>query len=147
MTIVLYQISLHTKIRLEHVPDIIFHCLLLRSIPNLFASMETTLEFATLSFSLSLDPQEMSSNIDIKRILPVKVSGASPNLLSKSLTLSQSCNVSNPGKDCPLEFSRLSIDSVKVSVALRRGNPCYSLFPCFIRFRVLMDPPKTQYRI
>ena len=42
--------------------------------------------------------QEMSLNIDIKRILPVKVSGVCPKLLSRSLILSQSCNVSNPGK-------------------------------------------------
>ena len=71
------------------------HC----PIPNFFANKETTLAFAKhsslLPFFLS---QEMSLNIDISRILPVKVSGFSPNLLSKLLTLSQSCNVSNPGK-------------------------------------------------
>ena len=32
-------------------------------------------------------------------------------------------------------------------VALRRCNPSYSLFPCFVSFRVLMDLTKTQYRI
>ena len=40
----------------------------------------------------------MSLNIDINRILPVKVSGVSPGLLSRSVTLPQSCNVVNPGK-------------------------------------------------
>ena len=70
------------------------HC----PIPNLFAYKETTLAFAKHSLSLSFVPQEMSLNIDINRILPVKFSGVSPDLLSKSLTLPQSCNVSNPGK-------------------------------------------------
>ena len=68
MAIVLYQISLHTKIRVERLPDIL------------------------------VVPQEMSLNIDINRNLPVKCSGVSPNLYSKSLTFSLSCNVSNPGK-------------------------------------------------
>ena len=66
--------------------------------PNLFAYRETSLAFARYSFSLSLDPQEMSLNIDINRILPVKISGVSPNLNSKYLTSSLSCNVLNPGK-------------------------------------------------
>ena len=41
-------------------------------IPNFFAYLETTLAFATHSFSLSFVPQEMSLNIDINRFLPVK---------------------------------------------------------------------------
>ena len=45
-----------------------------------------------------LVPKEISLNIDTKRILPVKVSGVSRNLLSRSVTLPQSCNVVNPGK-------------------------------------------------
>ena len=40
----------------------------------------------------------MSLNIDIKIILPVKVSGISSNFNSKSVTSWQSCNVVNPGK-------------------------------------------------
>ena len=67
-------------------------------LPNFLAYKNTSRAFARHSCSLSFDPQEMSLNIDINRILPVKVSGSSPNLLSKLLTLSQSCNVSNPGK-------------------------------------------------
>ena len=59
------------------------HC----PIPNFFAFQDTTLAFATHSFSLSFVPQERSLNIDITRILPVKISGVSPNLLSRSLTL------------------------------------------------------------
>ena len=43
--------------------------------PNLFAYRETSLAFARHSFSLSFDPYEMSLNIDMKMILPVKVSG------------------------------------------------------------------------
>ena len=59
--------------------------------------METTFAFAKHSSSLPFLSQEMSLNIDIKRILPVKVSGVSPNLLSRSMTLLQSRNVVNPG--------------------------------------------------
>ena len=66
--------------------------------PNFFASMESTLAFATHSSSLPFLSQEMSLNIDIIRILPVKRSGVSPNLLSRSVTLPQSCNVVNPVK-------------------------------------------------
>ena len=71
------------------------HC----PIPNLFAStLMTTLAFAKHSSLLPFLSQEMSLNIDIKRILPVKVSGVSPKLLRRSVTLPQSCNVVNPGK-------------------------------------------------
>ena len=42
----------------------------------------------------------------------------------------------------PLEFSRLSIDAVKVSVALRRCNPFYPFLPSFVSFRILMDLPR-----
>ena len=69
-----------------------------RPVPNFLAYKDTTLACARHSFSLSFVPQEMSLNIDMKRILPEKMSGVSPHLLSKSLTLPQSCNVSNPGK-------------------------------------------------
>ena len=151
MTIVQYQNFLHTKIRVERLPNILVlslvpqemslnieinrifplkfscvsphllskwsqipcglfssieyhffsdlgpindHCL----IPNFFASMETTSAFAGHYFSLSFDPQEVSLNIDIKRILPVKFSGVSPNLNSKCLTSWLSCNLLNPVK-------------------------------------------------
>ena len=67
-------------------------------VPNLLAYKDTTRACARHSSSLSFVPQEMSLNIDMNRILPVKFSGVSPKLPSKSLTLSQTCNVSNPGK-------------------------------------------------
>ena len=66
--------------------------------PNLFAYRETSLAFNMHSSSLSLDPQEMSLNIDMNMILLVKFSGVSPNFNSKLLTSSLSCNVLNPGK-------------------------------------------------
>ena len=66
--------------------------------PNFFASMETTLSCASHSSSLSFLSQEMSLNIDINKILPVKVSGVCPKSLSRSLILPRSCNVVNPGK-------------------------------------------------
>ena len=70
------------------------HC----PIPNFSANMDTTLAFAKHSSALSFLSKQMSLNIDINRILPVKVSGVSPKLLSRSVTLPQSCNVANPGK-------------------------------------------------
>ena len=72
MTIVLLEISLHTEKRDWHLTCILFQ--------------------------LSLDPQEMSLNIDMNMILPVKFSGVSSNFNSKRLTSSLSCNVLNPGK-------------------------------------------------
>ena len=59
------------------------HC----PIPNFFAYIETTSAFAKHSLSSSFVPQEMSLNIDINKILPVKFSGVSPNLLRRSVTL------------------------------------------------------------
>ena len=113
------------------------HC----SLPNFLAYKNTSRAFARHSWSLSLVLQEMSLNIDINRILPVKFSGLSNILNSKVLTSPLSCNVSNPGADVQLEFRRLSIDSVKVSVALRSCDPSYP-FPCCVRFRIRMDLPK-----
>ena len=49
-------------------------------------------------FELSLDPHEMSLNIDMKMIRPVIFSGVTLNLDSNSWTLLQSCNVVNPEK-------------------------------------------------
>ena len=64
------------------------HC----PIPQLFTSMETALEF--IAFTVTGNVVEHRHN----RILPVKVSGSSPKMLSRSVILSQSCNVVNPGK-------------------------------------------------
>ena len=72
MTIVLLRISLHREKRVEH--------------------------FDMHSFLLSLDPHEMSLNIDMKMICPANLSGVTLNLNSISWTLRTSCNVVNPGK-------------------------------------------------
>ena len=53
-------------------------------VPNFRAYKDASLAFARLSSSLSFVPQEMSLNIDMNRILPVKCSGVSHNVLSKS---------------------------------------------------------------
>ena len=58
------------------------HC----AAPNLLVYRETSLAFDSQSFSLSLDHHEMSLNIDMKIVLPVKFSGVSSNLNSKLLT-------------------------------------------------------------
>ena len=85
----------------------------------LLAYKDTSRAFARHS---SLVPQEMSLNIDIKRILPVKFSGVSPNLYNKLLTFAELQRVES-WEDVPLEFRRHSIDSVKVSVILSRFDP------------------------
>ena len=48
--------------------------------PNLLAYKDTSRAFARHSSSLSSVPQDLSLNIDINRILPVKISGVSHNL-------------------------------------------------------------------
>ena len=75
---------------------------------------------------------EMSLNIDMKIILPVKFSGVSFNLKCNSLTSWLSCNVLNPRKNIPLEFHWLAVNSVQVSVFLRCVEPLHSLFPCSV---------------
>ena len=69
MTIVLLRISWHRDKRVEHLSRILFHY-----------------------------PHEMSLNIDMKMIRPVRFSGSTLNLDSNSWTLWLSCNVVNPGK-------------------------------------------------
>ena len=91
--------------------------------PYFLAQKDTSRAFAKHSFSLSFVPQDMSLNIDMNRILPVIFSGVSPNLLSKLLTFVAELQRVKSWEDVPLEFRRLSIDSVKVSVALRRFDP------------------------
>ena len=53
---------------------------------HIFLQIETSLAFDSHSTLLSLDPHEMSLNIDMKIILPVKFPGVSFNLNSNSLT-------------------------------------------------------------
>ena len=92
-------------------------------LPNLLAYKDTGRAFARHSCSLSLVPQQMSLNIDMNRILPVKFSGVSPNLYSKLLTFFAELQRIESWENVPLEFRWLSIDSVKVSVILRRFDP------------------------
>ena len=66
---------------------------------NLFANRETSWAFDSQSFLLSFDLLDMSLNIDMKIIRPVKFSGVSPNFNSTSWILWLSCNVVNPGKN------------------------------------------------
>ena len=66
--------------------------------PNLLAYIETSRAFDSHSFSLFFDSLEMLLNIKMKIILPVKFSGLSFDLNSKSLTSWLSCNVVNPEK-------------------------------------------------
>ena len=90
----------------------------------------------------------MSLNIDINEILPVKVSGVCPKSLSRSLILFttelQRCE---SWEDVPLEFSRLSIDTIIISVDSHGFDPCNSVLPSFVGIRMLKDPSEAQHRI
>ena len=86
-------------------------------------------------------------NIDKNKILLVQVSGVSPSLLSRSVTFTAELERCESWENIPLEFSRLSTDSVIVSVALISNDPSYPVFPRFVGLRMLMDPSKTQHRI
>ena len=87
----------------------------------------------------------MSLNIDINRVLPVKVSGDCPTELSRLLILSQSC--SEPWENIPLEFRRLSSDVLKIAVVPLGSYSCNSVFPSFVGFGMLKNFAETQHRI
>ena len=91
---------------------------------------------ATHSSLLPFLSQEMSLNIDIKKIHPVKVSGVSP----KSLKRCESW------EDVPLEFSRLSIESIIIFVVVP-GLACNSVLPSFVGIRMLKNPSEALHRI
>ena len=69
------------------------HC----PISNFFASLSRLRHLPSIHLCC-LFCHRRCLNIDMNGILPVKVSGVFPKLLSRSVTLPQSCNVSNPGK-------------------------------------------------
>ena len=91
--------------------------------PNLNAYRETSSAFDSHSILLSFDPHEMSLNIDMKMILPVRFSGVSFNLNSNSLNFLTVLQRIESWENIPLEFHWLTVDSVKVSVILRRCDP------------------------
>ena len=69
-----------------------------RLAPTLLANGETIWAFDSQSILLSLNPHEMSLNIDMKIVLLMKLSDVSINLNSKRMTFWLSCNVLNPWK-------------------------------------------------
>ena len=110
--------------------------------PNLLAKRETSWAVDSHSFLLSFDPHEMSLNIDMKIIRPVKFSGVSPNLDSKSWSLWLSCNVVQPGKIFPLEFNWLTINSVQVSVFWWT----FRTTPIFLPMQCLIECSRSSYQ-
>ena len=71
----------------------------------------------------------MSLNIDINKILPVKVSGVCPKSAQQIIDFITELQRCQSWEDVPLEFSRLSTDTVIVSVALRSYDPSNSILP------------------
>ena len=84
----------------------------------------------------------MSLNIDITRILLVKVSSSSP-IFGIFIELQRI----ESWEDVPFEFNWLSTDSIKVSVVLKCCDPFYPVLPSFVGIWMLMDLSKTLYRI
>ena len=82
---------------------------------NLFAKRGTSRAFDMHSFSLSLDPQEMSLNIDMNIILPVKFSGVSSNPNSKTFDFVTELQRIESWENIPLEVHWLAVESVTVS--------------------------------
>ena len=115
--------------------------------PNFLASTFTVSAFAKHSSLLPFLSQEMSLNIEINRILPVKVSGVCPKSLSRSMILSQNCNVVNPGKMFHSNSVGLSIDSIIISVAFLGSGSCNSVLPSFVGFGMLKNLSEAQHRI
>ena len=50
-------------------------------------------------------------------------------------------------EDVPLEFSRLSLDSIIVFVACLGLDSCNSVLPSFVGIRMLKDSSEAQHRI
>ena len=114
--------------------------------PALLACRETSLAFDSHSTLLSLDPHEMSLNIDMKMILPVKFSDVSSNLNSNSfdflteLQRVESWKIFHSNSiGSPSSLSK-ALYSWEV---LNHSNLCsHAVFDC-----VLVYLTKTQYRI
>ena len=115
--------------------------------PNLLASTLTTLAFAKHSSLFPFLSQEMSLNIDINRILPVKVSGVFPQVAQYIIDFTTDLQRCESWEDVPLEFSRLSIDTIIISVASLGLDPCNSVLPSFVGIKMLKDPAEAQHRI
>ena len=108
---------------------------------NFLAYKDTTFSvWPRHSSSLSFVPQEMSLNIDMNRILPVKSFWCFLLICSgKSLTLPQSCKRCRILGRCFHSNSVGSpLDSVKVSVALRSCDPILS-FSSKLRWHLDFD--------
>ena len=67
-------------------------------------------------------------------------SGSRRDRTRRRYTLSQSCNVVNSWEDVPLEFSRLSVDSIIISVAFLGSDSCNPVLPSFVGFWDVEEP-------
>ena len=84
-------------------------------IPNLFANVFTKSAFLKHCCLLSLPSQEMSLNMDMKRILPVKASGVCPLGTQQIIDFVTELQRSEPWENIPLEFRWLSFDVIKIA--------------------------------
>ena len=91
--------------------------------------------------------QEMSLNIDINKIFPVNVSECLSQIAQKITDFITELHRCESWENVPLEFSRLSIDSIIISVAFPGLDSCNSVLPSFVGIRMLKDPPEAQHRI
>ena len=122
------------------------HC----PLPNFLTYKDTSRVFARLSCSLSLVPQEMSLKHRHKNKIKFFLWNflMFPLICSANFWLCRRPATYQILGRCSTRISSASIDSVKVSVALRRCNPFCPFLPSFVRFRILMESSKdtiTEY--
>ena len=89
----------------------------------------------------------MSLNIDINRILPVKDSGVCPKIAQKITDFITELQRCESWENVPLEFGRLSVDSIIISLASLGSDSCNSVLPSFVGFGMLKNLAETQHRI
>ena len=101
---------------------------------NLLANTFTNSAFLIHSSLLAFLSEEMSLNIDINIILPVKVSGVCPIESSEDRWFYHRAATLWILENVPLEFCRLSVDGIIISVDFLGSDSCNSVLPSFIGF-------------
>ena len=85
------------------------------------------------------------SNIDMKMILPVKFSGSHCNSPIILLNLIEDFHYSSPWENLPLEFHRLSINSIQLAEIIVVRMPLNLLLPRFNR--IVSHFSQTEHRV
>ena len=103
--------------------------------------------FLKHSSLLSFLSQEMSLNIDINRILPVKVAGVLSQIAQKIADFITELQRCESWENVPLEFSRLPVDGIIISIAFLGSDSCNPVLPSFVGFGMLKNLSEAPQRI